>query len=233
MKLSPMPIGLLVVAVIAALLAGANAADKNASPGAPASSAEADYKSAIEYAYGMNKVQIDDAKVVELLQRAAAQNFPEAEAGLANLTKNGFHGLAKDSAKAEELAQRSLSHGLVARATEGGASAQVALASLYQEGLGGGADATKVAGLLQKAADQGNASAQNALGFLYEKGTGVGEGFQQGRGAIPESSGSGPRLCAEPPCRVVCQWHRSGERLEQRRGAFPTSRGSGPGPGAE
>src|SRR5476649_1890878 len=179
MKLSLRLLGLLVVASITALVFTANAADKNASPGAPALSAENDYKATIEYAYGMNKVQIDDAKVVELLQRAAAQNFPEAEAGLANLTKNGFHGLAKDSAKAEELAQRSLSHGLVARATEGGASAQVALASLYQEKLGGGADVAKVAELLQKAADQGNASAQNSLAFLYEKGAGVAKDFSK------------------------------------------------------
>ena len=129
--------------------------------------AEKDYQSAVEYAYGMNKVRMDDTKVIEFLRRAAAQGLPEAEVSLAYVTNEGFFGLTKDSAKAVELARQALAHGLIARANDGKATAQVALARLYREGLGLEKDMSKAAEFYQKAADQGNASAQNALGLFY------------------------------------------------------------------
>ena len=137
------------------------------------SAAERDYQSAAEYAYGMNKVLIDDAKVVEFVSRAAAQGLPEAEAGLAYLTSSGSLGVTKDTTKGEELAQKALAHGLVARANEGRASAQNALARLYREGLGLARDLGKAAELYQKAALQGDSIAQFALGVYYLQGTGV------------------------------------------------------------
>jgi TPR repeat protein len=139
----------------------------------PLSAAEKDYESAVEYAYGMNKVRIDDTKAVEFVSRAAAQGLPEAEAGLAYLTSSGSLGVTKDTPKGEELAHRALAHELVARANEGRANAQNALARLYREGLGLARDLGKAAELYQKAALQGDSVAQFALGVYYLQGSGV------------------------------------------------------------
>jgi len=81
------------------------------------SSAEKDYNSAIEYIGGMNKVRIDRAKAVALLQSVSAQHYPEAEARLAFFTKIGLWPVLKDPAKAEDLAKQSLSDGLILQRT--------------------------------------------------------------------------------------------------------------------
>ncbi|PYJ27187.1 MAG: hypothetical protein DME89_09990 [Verrucomicrobia bacterium] len=140
---------------------------------AASSSVEKDYNSAIEYTSGMNRVRIDGAKAVELLQRAAAKHYPEAEARLAFFTKDGRFGVPKDAAKAEDLAKQSLSDGLIAAADHGRATAQEALGVLYVMGIGVGAHTNEAAEWYQKAADQGYAEAQRNLGWLYERGTGV------------------------------------------------------------
>jgi len=140
---------------------------------AASSSVEKDYNSAIEYTSGMNRVRIDGAKAVELLQRAAAKHYPEAEARLAFFTKDGRFGVPKDAAKAEDLAKQSLSDGLIAAADHGRATAQEALGVLYVMGIGVGAHTNEAAEWYQKAADQGYAEAQRNLGWLYESGTGV------------------------------------------------------------
>jgi TPR repeat protein/serine/threonine protein kinase len=131
-----------------------------------------DYNSAIEYIAGLNKVQINEPKALELLQRAVAHHFPEAEARLAAWTMFGVNGARKDSAKASALAQQSLSDGLETAAGSR-ATAQYELASLYRQGLGVEKDASKAAPWYQKAANQGLAAAQNNLGVLYQNGNGV------------------------------------------------------------
>ena len=131
-----------------------------------------DYNSAIEYIAGLNKVQINEPKALELLQRAVAHHFPEAEARLAAWTMFGVNGARKDSAKASALAQQSLSDGLETAAGSR-ATAQYELASLYRQGLGVEKDVSKAAQWYQKAANQGLAAAQNNLGVLYQNGNGV------------------------------------------------------------
>src|SRR5882724_9959937 len=137
------------------------------------SAGQKDYNSAIEYIGGLNKVQINQPKALELLQRAAvAHHFPEAEACLAAWTMFGLNGARKDSAKASALAQQSLSDGLET-AAGARATAQYELASLYRQGLGVEKDVSKAAQWYQKAANQGLAAAQNNLGVLYQNGNGV------------------------------------------------------------
>jgi len=137
------------------------------------SSAEKDYNSAIEYIGGMNKVRIDRAKAVALLQSVSAQHYPEAEARLAFFTKIGLWPVLKDPAKAEDLAKQSLSDGLIAAADHGRATAQEALGVLYVLGIGVGVHSNEAAEWYQKAANQGYAEAQKNLGFLYQNGNGV------------------------------------------------------------
>ena len=139
---------------------------------ANSSAGQKDYNSAIEYIAGLNKVQINEPKALELLQRAVAHHFPEAEARLAAWTMFGVNGARKDSAKASALAQQSLSDGLETAAGSR-ATAQYELASLYRQGLGVEKDVSKAAQWYQKAANQGLAAAQNYLGVLYQNGNGV------------------------------------------------------------
>ena len=143
------------------------------------SSAEKEYNSAIEHLVGTNTVRIDGAKALDYLRRAATQHFPESEVRLALFTRYGFMSVAKDNAKAEELAQQSLTDGLVVAAEQGRATAQEALAHLYEQGLGVSADPLKAADLYEKAADQGNASAQSNLGGSYETGKGRTKDFSK------------------------------------------------------
>ena len=137
------------------------------------SSPEKDYNFALEYLNGMNKVQIDGAKAVELLRRAAAQHYPEAEARLAFFTKDGRFAVPKDGAKAEDLAKQSLSDGLITAAEHGRATAQEAMGVLYVLGIGVGAHSSEAAEWYQKAAAQGYAEAQYNLAWLYQNGSGV------------------------------------------------------------
>src|SRR5439155_684214 len=124
-----------------------------------------------EYIGGMNKVWIDRAKAVALLQSVSAQHYPEAEARLAFFTKIGLWPVLKDPAKAEDLAKQSLSDGLIAAADHGRATAQEALGVLYVLGIGVGVHSNEAAEWYQKAANQGYA--EDDLGLLYQKGIGV------------------------------------------------------------
>jgi hypothetical protein len=135
-------------------------------------SAENDYAEAIKLASGLGGARINQPKAAEYLQRAAAKNVPEAEAHLAYWINNGVGGLAKDNVKAEQWAKKALADGLTAKATNS-TEAQIALAMLYQVGLGVSKDLGEAAELYRKAADQGYAVAQRHLGLLYYNGQGV------------------------------------------------------------
>jgi hypothetical protein len=121
-------------------------------------SAANDYAEAIKLATGLGGTRIDLPKAAEYLQRAAAQNVPEAEARLAYWINNGVGGLARDKVKAEQWAKEALADGLAAKAANN-AEAQTELATLYEFGLGAPKDLAKAAELYQKAAHQGNQDA--------------------------------------------------------------------------
>lgn len=143
-------------------------------PIAPAAtSAENDYKTAWQYAEGMNEVQINGARAVEFLRRAAEQHLPEAEADLAAWMKFAGPDIYVPSKKgeAEELAHRSILDGLQLRAERGEPRAEEALARLCMLGLGVPRDGSKAEELYRKAAEQGNPAAQHALALLYQNGT--------------------------------------------------------------
>jgi TPR repeat protein len=65
------------------------------------------------------------------------------------------------------------------KAAAGDATAQLQLASLYEQGFGVRRDYTQVAFWYRKAAEQGNANAQDNLGALYEDGRGVQQSFTE------------------------------------------------------
>jgi TPR repeat protein len=136
------------------------------------SSAERDYAEGVKLVSGFGLTKINEPKAAECFERAAAKNLPEAEAGLAIWSKNGFAGRATDNVKAQQLAKKALEDGLTLRARHN-VQAQEQLANLYYYGLGVSKDETKAAELYQKAADQGYAAAQINLGSLYVNGTGV------------------------------------------------------------
>ena len=121
-------------------------------------SAANDYAEAIKLATGLGGTRIDLPQAAEYLQRAAAQNVPEAEARLAYWINNGVGGLARDNVKAEQWAKKALADGLAAKAANS-AEAQTELATLYEFGLGAPKDLEKAAELYQKAAHQGNQDA--------------------------------------------------------------------------
>jgi len=121
-------------------------------------SAANDYAEAIKLATGLGGTRIDLPQAAEYLQRAAAQNVPEAEARLAYWINNGVGGLARDNVKAEQWAKKALADGLAAKAANS-AEAQTELATLYEFGLGAPKDLAKAAELYQKAAHQGNQDA--------------------------------------------------------------------------
>jgi hypothetical protein len=121
-------------------------------------SAANDYAEAIKLATGLGGTRIDLPRAAEYLQRAAAENVPEAEARLAYWINNGVGGLARDKVKAEQWAKKALAGGLAAKAANS-AEAQTELATLYEFGLGAPKDLAKAAELYQKAAHQGNQDA--------------------------------------------------------------------------
>ena len=121
-------------------------------------SAANDYAEAIKLATGLGGTRIDLPKAAEYLQRAAAENVPEAEARLAYWINNGVGGLARDKVKAAQWAKKALADGLAAKAANS-AEAQTELATLYEFGLGAPKDLEKAAELYQKAAHQGNQDA--------------------------------------------------------------------------
>ena len=132
------------------------------------SSAEKDCAEGVKLAGGLNGTPINTPQATELIQRAAEENLPEAEARLAYWVSEGSEGLVKDRVKAEQWAKRALAHGLTNKAKES-ADAQVELAVLYDRGLGVIKDDTKAVELARKAADQGHSRGQTILGLLYEK----------------------------------------------------------------
>jgi hypothetical protein len=121
-------------------------------------SAANDYAEAIKLATGLGGTRIDLPKAAEYLQRAAAENVPEAEARLAYWINNGVGGLARDKVKAAQWAKKALADGLAAKAANS-AEAQTELATLYEFGLGAPKNLAKAAELYQKAAHQGNQDA--------------------------------------------------------------------------
>jgi len=121
-------------------------------------SAANDYAEAIKLATGLGGTRIDLPKAAEYLQRAAAENVPEAEARLAYWINNGVGGLARDKVKAAQWAKKALADGLAAKAANN-AEAQTELATLYEFGLGAPKNLAKAAELYQKAAHQGNQDA--------------------------------------------------------------------------
>ncbi|HEX8078383.1 MAG TPA: protein kinase, partial [Chthoniobacterales bacterium] len=146
----------------------ATRSDKTAS----LTAAEKDYEESDNYRFGLGKVPIDNGRALGLMERAAAQHLPEAEARLARWLRYGALGVEKDKTRAEELARQALADGLVTRAQQN-ANAQVALAYLCQEGIGVNQDTKQAVELYQKAADQGSAVGQTELAILYQLGTGV------------------------------------------------------------
>lgn len=142
-------------------------------------SAANDYAEAIKLATGLGGTRIDLPKAAEYLQRAAAQNVPEAEARLAYWTNNGVGGLARDKVKAEQWAKEALADGLAAKAANS-ADAQTELATLYEFGLGAPKDLAKAAELYQKAAHQGN---QDAIAHLKRLSTSA-VAFPPGMGGV-------------------------------------------------
>jgi serine/threonine protein kinase/TPR repeat protein len=147
------------------------------------SSSEQDYNLAIEYLEGMNKTQIDAAKAVEHLRRAAEQQLPEAEASLAVWMKragpfwSAFE-IPSREGEAEMLARRSLTNGLEKRANDGRPSAQEALGELYLLGLGVPKDIGKSMQLFRAAADRDYAPAEWKLGLMYAKLGDIGKGIE-------------------------------------------------------
>jgi hypothetical protein len=149
-------------------------------------SAANDYAEAIKLATGLGGTRIDLPKAAEYLQRAAAENVPEAEARLAYWINNGVGGLARDKVKAAQWAKKALADGLAAKAANS-AEAQTELATLYEFGLGAPKDLKKAAELYQKAAHQGN---QDAIANLKR--------LSKPAAAFPAGIG-GVRINTSPP----------------------------------
>jgi TPR repeat protein len=80
------------------------------------SSAEKDYAEAFRLGGGLNQEKMDMPKSVELFQRVAAKNLPEADARLAFWTSSGNEALVKDTAKAEQWGKKALADGLINKA---------------------------------------------------------------------------------------------------------------------
>ena len=109
-------------------------------------------------------------KAVEYYQKAAEQDYPQAQNNLGLLYEHG-KGVEQSYKKAIELYQKA--------ADQGFAQAHSNLGLLYEHGNGVEQNYQKAVEHCQKAADQGWAPAQWKLGFFYEYGKGVGQNYQK------------------------------------------------------
>jgi TPR repeat protein len=124
---------------------------------------EAQYSLAMLYANGQGGPK-NEAKAMELLQKAAKQGHVEAQynLGLSYFTRRG---LPQGEAMAAQWYQNA--------ADQGHTAAQNDLGKLYLTGRGVKKDEAKAAHLFQKAAEKGDADAQYNLGVIYSNGQGV------------------------------------------------------------
>jgi TPR repeat protein len=117
------------------------------------------------YAKGLG-VEQNMREAVRLYELAAKQGEAAGQAELAQILANGNAVVAKDVARARELAQAS--------AKQGNAKGQVLLGIMLSEGWGGAPDAKQAVKWWLRAAAQDEDTAMTMLGWAYQNGRGVG-----------------------------------------------------------
>lgn len=115
------------------------------------------------YFYGLGVAQ-SFPMAVHWVQKAAIQDYAEAQSNLASCYFNGF-GINKDLPMAAELYKKA--------AMQGHAEAQAHLGYCYLNGFGVDKNLSMAAELFKKAAMQEYATAQHNLGYCYAEGLGV------------------------------------------------------------
>lgn len=134
--------------------------------------ANAELLLALFYARGQGVPQ-DDKLGLAWLDKAAAQGGPDAQGQLRGIyyyNRGAYdHGVALT---ADQVAAKALP-GLRKLADAGDAMAQLALASIYDQGRGAPRDEAQAAAWYRRAADQGVPNAQIALAGMYRDGRGV------------------------------------------------------------
>ncbi|HPY40369.1 MAG TPA: tetratricopeptide repeat protein, partial [Thiolinea sp.] len=153
------------------------------------------YQLGFYYEYGIDEVQRDYFKAVELYEKAAKQGHLESQFNLSALLlrentpvynlKQGTYWLEQAAKQNDSEAQYSLAM-LLEKKTDGRSltwltkaahnghrTAQYILGVKYLQGEGVKPDAEQAFTWFQKAAQQGDAAAQFNTGLMYEQGTGV------------------------------------------------------------
>lgn len=105
------------------------------------------------------------------LEKAAQQNFIDAEIVLASIYEKENDTLAPDLAKAAYWYEKA--------ATQGNIEAQSFIALMYRDGKGVAIDKTQALKWFNSAAKQGDAFSQYNLGLMYEHGNGVKKNTKQ------------------------------------------------------
>ena len=180
--------------------------------------AQAQAKMGAAYFEGRRGMAVDYAKAFEFLNKAVAQNDPDAQAELGRMYETGT-GAPLSYAKALELYRKaaeqknlyaqfrigmmynfgtgvqqdySTAAEWLHKASEAGyILAKSMLGSLYLDGLGVPKDPAEAAHLFQSAADAGEDQAQRYLGLMYVAGMGVPQDIAKGKAWLQKAAAQG------------------------------------------
>jgi uncharacterized protein len=102
---------------------------------------------------------------VELIRKAAAQGYAQAQLELGTLYEYGKAGLPQDDAEAAKW--------LLRAAEQDNANAEIEIGYFYEKGRGVAVNPSEAVRWTARSAEQGNASALRNIGYFYAQGIGV------------------------------------------------------------
>jgi TPR repeat protein len=125
----------------------------------------------------------DVEKGRQLFEKAALQGNHSAQASLAFLYRDGYGGVAKDSAEAIRWYRQA--------ADQGNATALGNLGWFYREGVGVEKDYQKSVDYYRRGADAGDVSSIAAMGYAVQNGLGVAQNYEEARAWYEKGANAG------------------------------------------